>query len=171
MITEATIENVKKFCKDNIKDIEGYNEAVTSEKRYCCHHKLGLNVSYKDLIEKGLYYNRPASELLFIEIGEHTRLHKQNLREETRKKLSGEKNGMYDVHRYGETHPMYNRHHTDDTKQKMSDTMKGKFIGANNPRAKECNINGVTYGCLKDAASALGISYSVFKRKYKKGLL
>lgn len=145
MLSERQINGVKKFCKDNIKEIEGYNEAITSDKRYCCHHKLGINVSYKELIEKGLYYDRPACELIFLSISEHTRLHKQNLREETKQKLSGENNGMYG---------------------------KGYLLtGGKNGNAKRCTINGITYGSLGEAHKALypNIPYGTFQYRYNKG--
>lgn len=36
----------------------------------------------------------------------------------------GEQNGMYGVHRYGEDHPMYGKHHSEESKAKMSETRK-----------------------------------------------
>ena len=36
----------------------------------------------------------------------------------------------------GKDNPMYGKHHSDETKQKMSEARKGKFVGENHPRAK-----------------------------------
>ena len=55
-----------------------------------------------------MYYKRPASELIFLPVGEHTSLHDE-----------------------GENHPMYGKHHSDESKKKMSEVRKGK------PKTKE----------------------------------
>lgn len=174
MLNSRTIAQAKRYCKSDIKEIEGYNEAVNSDKRYCCHHRNGLNVSREDLIEKGLYYDRPASELIFLEFGEHSRLHNKG--------------------KIGENSPMYGKHHTEETKKKQSDALKnryfsdehrrkisdsmkgknkGKFTGAKNHKAKRCTINGTAYGCLKDAYEDIkpAYSYSNFIIKYRNNKL
>lgn len=72
---------VKKYCREDISLIENYAEAVSSEEKYHCHHRLELNdgiiLTKKDLANMGLYYKRPASELIFMKRAEHIRLHKK----------------------------------------------------------------------------------------------
>lgn len=46
----------------------------------------------------------------------------------SRKSLKGEKNGMYGVHRFGESAPTYGKHMTEETKTKISDANKGKVV-------------------------------------------
>lgn len=43
-----------------------------------CHHRRETDedLSVKELISMGLYYNRPASELIFMEFGAHSTLHR-----------------------------------------------------------------------------------------------
>ena len=48
-------------------------------------------------------------------------------------KLAGENNPMFGVHRYGEAAPMYGKHHTEETKEKISKARKGKLTGENHP--------------------------------------
>ena len=73
--------NVCKFCKDDISLIENYEEAINSEDRYDCHHRLELTAegeiyhTKSELIELDLYYNRPSSELIFLPFREHSSLH------------------------------------------------------------------------------------------------
>lgn len=97
------IYQLKKYCKD-YKNIENYTEALSSPLRYDLHHKreISENKSKKDLIADNLYYDRPASELIFLEEKEHIRLHKEgkpgpwkgkHLSTETRKKMSIAKKG------------------------------------------------------------------------------
>lgn len=95
--------NVRKFCSEDISLIENYNEAVSSPEHYICHHRLGitLNKSAEQLNELGLYYNRPASELIFLTISEHRTVHNYI------KDNNGEKNGMF------------GKHHTDEAKEKQ----------------------------------------------------
>lgn len=45
--------------------------------------------------------------------------------EEQRLKMCGSGNPMYDVHRFGEDNPWYGGHHTEETKQKLSELKKG----------------------------------------------
>lgn len=84
MINEARL---RKYCCDNISLIENYNEAVNdTTQRWQCHHKLEITLhkTRQELIEMGLYYNRPASELIFLTHSEHSALH-----------MSGSRNPMY----------------------------------------------------------------------------
>lgn len=181
MIGQRTIDEVKKFCCEDISLIEYYEEAVKSNKRYCCHHKNGLDKSREKLKEEGLYFNRPACELIFLSISEHRRLHMQNLREQTKEKMSDSHKGkhlsdeikqkMSDSHK-GKKSPMYGKQHTNTTKLKMS-AHKGKNKGEKNCKAKQCVISGITYGSIADANRALypDMPYKIFHRKYKEGKL
>lgn len=117
MITN--IQSLKKYCTD-YKNIENYEEAVKSPLRYDLHHRLEIDEmqSAKDLIAENLYYYRPPEELIFLEHGEHMRLHKANLSAETRQKISDAKKG--------EKCYMYGKPKSAETKQKISESKKGK---------------------------------------------
>ena len=110
MITNTKI--LEKYCTD-YKNIENYEEAVKSPLKYDLHHRLEIDEmqSASDLIAENLYYNRQPEELIFLEHGEHVRLHKANLSAETRQKMSAAKKG----HLVSE-----------ETKQKMSAAKKWK---------------------------------------------
>ena len=90
----AKIKLLEKYCSEYTK-IENYEEAVKSPLKYDLHHRLEISEhkSKSDLIEENLYYNRPAEELIFLEHGEHVRLHKANLSAETRQKISEAQKG------------------------------------------------------------------------------
>ena len=113
MITN--IKNLEKYCTD-YKNIENYKDAVSSPLRYDLHHRREISEkkSKKQLIDENLYYGRPPEELVFLEHGEHMRLHKANMSEETRQKISDARKG---------------KHLSTETRQKMSDAMKGKNVG------------------------------------------
>ena len=72
-----SFNTINKYCCEDISLIENYNEAINSDEKYVCHHRLGidLGLSREELIEKDLYFNRPASELIFLTNNEHTSLH------------------------------------------------------------------------------------------------
>src|SRR5574344_72567 len=99
------IKILEKYCSD-YQNIENYEEALTSPLRYDLHHRLEISEmqSRSDLIFLHLYYHRPPEELIFLEHGEHQRLHKEgkNMSAETRKKMSealkGEKTYLYGNH-------------------------------------------------------------------------
>jgi hypothetical protein len=108
------IKSASRFCKDDISLIENYADAVNSSETWDCHHRLeiDLNLSAQELKDRGLYFNRPYTELIFLTHGEHTRIHnlyqsehikyrriESNRKPEVRQKNSeankGEKNPMY----------------------------------------------------------------------------
>ena len=132
MITN--IYYLKKYCKDYTK-IENYEDALKSPLRYDLHHRLEIseNKSRKDLIVENLYYDRPPKELVFLEHGEHSRLHNANLSAETRQKMSeslkGDKNPMFGKHLSAETRQKLSEAHKNmsaETRKKMSDAQKGE---------------------------------------------
>ena len=121
--------NFEKFCKD-YENIENYKAAKKDNfKGWDCHHRLEtwtsggerrpVDISKAELKALNMYYNRPASELIFLRKGEHTSLRKVS--DSTREKLRAAKQG--------ENHPMYGKHHTEETKNKIAEAMKGE----NNP--------------------------------------
>lgn len=130
---------VNTYCKDDISLIENYDLAVNSDKKFDCHHRNeimddGTLHSIKWLKDNDLYYNRPANELIFLSHSEHISLHKKI-------EHNGKNNPFYDKHHSEETrkkiseslkgklarekNPMYGKHHSDKTKRKISEAMKG----------------------------------------------
>ena len=95
---------VKSYCKDDISMIENYDKAIADKTQvWHCHHRRETIFSKSDLIEIGEYYNRPACELIFLTKSEHHRLH--NL---------------------GKPSCMKGKHHSAETRKKMSELKKGK---------------------------------------------
>lgn len=124
MISE---KKVKKYCKDSISKIENYEQAMADTSQvWDCHHRLELHPDHSvrftrgSLKKLGLYYHRPASELIFLTEVEHLLLHNKGnkLSDETRRKMSA-------AHK-GEKNPFYGKSHSDETRKKMSESHKGK---------------------------------------------
>lgn len=66
----------KMYCCEAVEHIQGYAQAATSPELFDCHHRFEeMGLTHKDLKEMGLYYKRPACELIFIPFREHRRLH------------------------------------------------------------------------------------------------
>lgn len=101
-----SLTKVKNYCNEDLSNIENYELAVNDTKMWDCHHRLeiteGKKQTKKELIEQGLYYNRPASELIFLSHIEHARLHRSCVNqwkdkhhsEETKLILSAKLKGM-----------------------------------------------------------------------------
>ena len=133
--------NFEYFCKDYEK-IENYQKAKKDNfKGWCCHHRLEthtsdgerrqIDITVAELKALGMYYNRPAEELMFLPVGEHISLHDEcdhnpmygkKHSEETKKKMREAKKGKY----VGEKSPMYGKHHSTETRRKMREAHKGK---------------------------------------------
>lgn len=121
--------NARRFCCEDISTIENYDKAITDQDRtWDCHHRLetgnnGEEISREGLIDHGLYYNRPANDLIFLTRSEHTRLHKTG-----KKYLLGKHLGK---HRSEEckrriSESRKGKHHSEETKRKMSESHTGK---------------------------------------------
>ena len=86
---------ISRYCCEDPALIENYAEAIADTAQiWDCHHRAEILpcgiFSAEDLKRHGLYWNRPASELVFIKHSEHLRLHKlkHSVSEETRRKIS-----------------------------------------------------------------------------------
>ena len=134
----------ERYCKD-YENIENYEMAAADNfKGWHCHHRLEthkpdgkrrvVDIPYKELKALGMYYNRPAEELIFLTTREHNAYDKGKPKsEETKKKMSEARKG---------------KPKSEETKKKMSEAHKGKNIwtkcmhwyndGEINIRAKEC---------------------------------
>lgn len=152
------LPTVKRFCS-NFTEIENYDKAIAdTEKVWECHHKLELietgavvDSTKQDLIDWGIYYDRPADELIFLTKAEHRRLHanwKKNkffaekgrtpwnkgipMSNETRKKISENRKGkgisprgpMSAEHKEKERITHLGKKHSNETKRKMSESAK-----------------------------------------------
>ena len=162
MITRNQKANWNAFCYEPLELVENYQQALAEGfAGWCMHHRLeiqpdGTRVSMKELKDKGLYYGRPASELVFMRTTEHNRLHitifnkGRTLSAETRQKMSEAHKGknhsdetrkkMSEARR-GENHPFFGKHHSKKTRKKMSEVHRGKHWwnnGVSCKRAKEC---------------------------------
>lgn len=82
-----------RYCSEDLSFIENYDKAtVDIYEIWEMHHRLEESYTRKELIKMGLYYNRPANELIFLTREEHNKLHKHALgmkhSEETKKLMS-----------------------------------------------------------------------------------
>ena len=79
------MRNFERYCKD-YENIENYKKAKADNfKGWHCHHRLEthnsdderrpIDITVAELKALGMYYNRPASELIFLTSREHKSLH------------------------------------------------------------------------------------------------
>ena len=149
------LKNYKRYCKD-IENVENYEKAKKDNfKGWEVHHRLEthtpdgkrreVDIGYKELKALGLYYNRPAEELIFLTTKEHNALNKgkqawnkgKSPSEKTRKKMSdahkGKQLSAEHKKKIGEKNkgrrPMLGKRHSEESKKKMSEAQKGKHIG------------------------------------------
>jgi hypothetical protein len=141
--------NFEYFC-DYIENVENYEAAKKDNfKGWNCHHRLEthnsdgekrlVDIAKKELIALGMYYHRPADELIFLPTKEHMSLHMKGkqLSEETRMKMSearkGKSNGLEGKHwklsdetkrKMSEAHK--GKHRSEEYKRRMSEVRKGK---------------------------------------------
>ena len=158
--------NFEKFCKD-YENIENYEKAKKDDfKGWNCHHRLEthnsdgerrlVDIPHKELIALGMYYNRPAEELIFLTTREHNAFKKGKKRSEETKKKIGEgrkgkklseetKQKLSEANKGNSYH--LGKHHSEEAKRKMREAAKGNTNtkgkhwynnGEINTMAKEC---------------------------------
>lgn len=98
---------LRRYCSEDLSRIENYDTAMNDkEQMWHCHHRAEIlpcgRYSIKELKAVGLYWHRPASELIFLRPDEHTRLHK-----------TGNKNFL-------------GKSHSDETKRRIAEKKRGK---------------------------------------------
>lgn len=94
-------DHIKLFCCEDISKIENYDKAIADKNHiWHCHHRFEtfwwFNTSMDALKKAGMYYHRPANELIFLTLEEHSRIHARGNKytlgwkpsDETRKKMS-----------------------------------------------------------------------------------
>ena len=110
-------KQARKYCREDISKIAGYAEAVVdTTQTYICHHRNAepfTGFCRKDLKKMNMYYQRPASELMFVMRSEHNTIHKKGATHsaETKKKISESEK---------------DKHISEETRKKMSETRKGR---------------------------------------------
>lgn len=132
------------YCIDNIERIENYVFAVMDKTQtWVCHHKKEIEngkVRTSDELKKeGLYYHRPASELIFLTPKVHCSLHAQFMSEDAKRrkaegargnksrtgqKLSEETKRKMSASRMGNKNRLGTKQ-SEETKRKMSESHKG----------------------------------------------
>jgi len=118
----SKVENrLRKVCR-NYEQVENYEKAIADEEQiWDLHHRIEIdeNKSAKQLQEEGRYYDVDPSELIFLTISEHRKLHHKgkHYSEESRKKMSKAQSNRSEETRKkmsealkGENHPSYGKH-------------------------------------------------------------
>ena len=146
---------LKYYCKD-YENIENYEKALADNfKGWDCHHRLEthnsdgerrlVDITQKELKALGMYYNRPASELIFIKHSEHQFLHHKGKKRSDAAKKKMSKAWDYD------------KHFNEEARRRMSEAAKGNIRtkgmhwynnGKINTMAKECP-QGFVPGIIK----------------------
>lgn len=182
--------SVLKFCCEDISLIENYKEArYDTSQIWECHHRLEIQgdkiLSMQDLKEMGLYYNRPASELIFLTRSEHRSIHGKgrSLSDKIKEKLSKAHSGkiLSEEHKKkiskslkGKNNPMYGKKRFDlsfrnktnpPTKgKKMSEEQKMKISKALKGKVNRSGENNSMYGKHHTEETKRKISKSLKER-------
>ena len=137
--------NFKLYCKD-YENIENYEKALADNfKNWDCHHRLEthnsdgerrlVDITRDELKALGMYWHRPASELIFLKHSEHSSLHKPS--DDTKNKMSEAMKG--------ENNPMYGKHLSEETKNKLSEELKGRKFSEEHKKKIGETKKGNTY--------------------------
>ena len=143
---------VREFCCEDASKIENYNEAVSdTTQTWHCHHRMETDcatILIKEyLIENGLYYNRPASELILLTQHEHMSLH-CSIRNNGNTYNKGKKLSKEQIEKISLR--MNGKHFSYEIRQRMSNSKKGKKTHewTYEQRTKVSNANKGNKNCV-----------------------
>ena len=79
----STHQRMKDYCSEPLSHIENYQEAMNDPTQtWVLHHRNeidnGVFRTPSELMADGMYWNRPASELIFLTRAMHNHIHLQN---------------------------------------------------------------------------------------------
>ena len=130
----------KTFCCEDLSLIENYELAVNdATQTWECHHRGEVlpcgRFSRDDLKKFGLYFNRPAAELIFLTPTVHRQLHKKGvpkgpMSEATKKAISEAKKGipLSEEHKKAVSDALKGRSVSEATKKAMSEAHSKKIL-------------------------------------------
>lgn len=146
------IKRFKQLICSDIENVENYEKAKADNfKGWICHHRLEthtsdgerrlVDISPDELIALDVYYHRPAEELIFMPIGEHSTLHNKGKHhsEEHNRKIAESNKGKHSMSHSeewnrkigeagkGRPGPWKGKHFSEETKRKMSESHKNKI--------------------------------------------
>lgn len=155
--------------KQKIREFRlGYTMSEETKNKIGESHKGDKNLYYGDNFKNSGIYKYWQNKNLSDE-------HKQKLKEKaTGRKLSEETKNKLSIIFSGENNPRYGVEVSQETKEKISKSMKGKMAGSKNPRAiiiyKIHKITGdaVMYGTIKAASYDNNISQDTIRNHLKK---
>ena len=124
------MRSFERYCKD-YENIENYEKAKADNfKNWDCHHRLQtwnsdgerrlVDISAAELKALGMYYNRPAEELIFLTTIEHWSLHNKY----EHNPMYGKKHSVETINKMSEAH----KNISEETRKKMSEAKKGKHV-------------------------------------------
>jgi len=141
-----------RYCCEDPTAIENFEKAISNLKLWDCHHRLeDKGYTRKQLKAAGLYWKRPASELILLLHSDHTRLH-----------MRGSRNPNYgrtftDIHRQhlreshtGVKNQNFGQSHSAEWNRKIGDSQRGE--------------KGYWYGVKRSKSDCNRISEGLFTR-------
>ena len=125
----------KSYCCEDLSLIENYELAINdTTQTWECHHRCevlpGERFSTNDLKKFGLYYNRPAAELIFLTPSAHRRLHFKGV-----PKSDANKKAVSEAHK---GIPLSESH-----KKAISEALKGIPLSESHKKAMSEALKGV----------------------------
>ena len=132
--------HLKQYCKD-YQNIENYEKALADNfVGWECHHRLEthtpdgkrreVDITAAELKALGMYYHRPAEELIFLTTREHYIYQKGKKRSiETRRRMSKPRS---EETRRKMSESAKGKKISEETRKKISKTLKGKYTGEKN---------------------------------------
>lgn len=147
------ISHLRNVCKE-IEQVENYDEAINDkEYLWILHHRDEIRElpsgmvalrSAEYLKSFGLYYHRPADELIFLRNDEHSDLHAKYLTDESKFMMGNGNRG---------------RKFTKEHKRKLSESHKGQVSWCKGKKLSDVHVSNLWKSNRKHALSEFGYKF------------
>lgn len=137
------------------------------------------SITYEILIEVNTLYEALYLEEFYVEYykesaynimgggrrGLPSELHPLLGKKHTEETKQKIKDSISKIDRRGENNSFFGKQHSIETKKTISENRKGKSLGADNPYSKKVFVNGEIYDTVKEGIEASGLArYSFYKK-------
>lgn len=124
----SSLRQLHKYCCENLDLIENFKVASVNLRVWDCHHRLeDKGYSRQQLIDAGIYWHRPANELILLRHNDHAQHHNKGKNNPNfGKTFTAEHKKRLSISHTGERNQNFGKPHSAEWNKKIGDSQRGE---------------------------------------------